>query len=241
MLKYLEYFEAIYYISGPVLVIGLLFAFRQVKIASENIKLAQEQLKSANEHAQIASRHLGLLKKDMNDRHRRASVEKSLEYLSMYAYEIIPQTSKYTHSINEELKEEPRSIYSKDNNGFKINPENLKIHQIREIIVKQENGLVHIINKLEVFSVAILNGLADEKIIYTPIARIFCDLIEKEYLYISVTRYEGVPYENLIKLYNKWLNAIELEELTLQSQDIQDKMKDKQDSHEETITIGSTS
>ncbi|WP_413379278.1 hypothetical protein [Alkalihalobacillus sp. 1P02AB] len=232
-----EWIEILYYLSGILLVIGLYFAYRQIivanksiELATKNIDLVREQIASTNEQVKSASEQLDLMKKDSNDRHKRASVEKSLEYLSLYANNILVEEEQFVLNLrNMEIdKEDDKSLFTRD---FKIDPNSLEEDMLRIVIEKQNLGLIHIFNRLEYFSIAILCGLADEEIVFIPISKSYCNFIEWNYQYLSILRYEGTPYKNLVELYNVWSNRLEVERLTLQVKETEDMIKQRDGIH----------
>lgn len=207
--------EGLYYISGLLIAAGLVFAYKQMKAANTNIELTAKQI--------------DLLKKDMRDRNKRASVEKGLEYLQMFAVDIIPSISEYERRVDKALKGERRSRVSNKKCHFDIVIEELEEHEIREVITKQDAGLIHILNRLEMFSAGVLNGLTDENLVYTPISGMFCNFIQREHIYITILRDAGVPYKNLVELYDKWYDKSELDKLTLQKEELEYKIKKKEE------------
>lgn len=234
----LDVLESLYHISGIILVFGLFIAFKQLKIASQNIKLGQEQLSATNDNVQLASKQIEQMKEDAILTHKRKSVEKSLEYLSLFVDEIIPQINEYHKNIIEKLGKEAIESREITNDNFIINPETLDEETLRKVVVFQKNGCMHILNRLEYFSVATLNGLADEDILYTPLSRILCIFVQSNHEYLSILRFEGNPFENIVKLYQKWYDRLEVEELTLQVKEKQDKIMAKGDSYKSTQPIG---
>jgi hypothetical protein len=111
-----EILEIGYYFSGIALVVGLYFALKQIRIGFSQINIGIEQL--------------NLMKKDMADRSRRASVEKSVEYLKMYATRFIPGFSEYNKKFYEEVPI-PRSTDHLFDGKFNISLESLdKIYAV---------------------------------------------------------------------------------------------------------------
>lgn len=185
----------------------------------------------------IGLRQLRLFKKDMDDRNRRASVEKSLEYLAIYASEIIPMHDEYELNLKKELPTLQPNTHLFDGR-FNINVDNLSKEMKVEYVVKARLNLHTILNKLEFLSVGILNGLAVDDIVYTPIANHYCKLIEAEHVFISVMRSDGAPFKNLLALYRKWKSRLEVEELELQKMEVEHKIKEKGNEHLSVPPIG---
>ena len=130
------------------------------------------------------------------------------------------------------------SLFNKD---FMLDDEEKILNKkelVIELIVQEKLGLVHILNELEVFSVAMLNGVADENIVFTPFGRVFCEFIEEEHLKLTFSRTTGTPYENLVKLYNIWKDRLEVQSYELQIQEAKDKIKAREGNHNIQTPIG---
>ncbi|WP_153732548.1 DUF4760 domain-containing protein [Sporosarcina obsidiansis] len=184
-----EWFEMIYYISGIVLVIGVFIGIKQFKIAKDEIQL---------------------LKKDYETRNKRASVEKSIEYLNLFATEFIPKASE----VQLNIKQNVTQIYKGPiNNDFRFDDNcNLKSKYIQDLLRKSiENDAVDVLNRFEYFSAAFVSGLADEELAFTPLSRIYCEYIESMYVVLCYLRKDEdhSSFENTVKLYNSWKKRLE--------------------------------
>jgi hypothetical protein len=156
---------------------------------------------------------LNVLKKDLQIRNKRASVEKSLEFLKYYSDELLPLINKYYRELNKEIPK-PKSVKHLINETFTLNPKELDKEIIAETIVREKMGVTQILNKLEFFSIAMLNGITDESLIFTPVARDFCETFEDQYVVIALHRSNGIaPYNNIVELYKVWNNKLEIEKL----------------------------
>jgi hypothetical protein len=156
---------------------------------------------------------LNVLKKDLQIRNKRASVEKSLEFLKYYSDELLPLINKYYRELNKEIPK-PKSVKHLINETFTLNPKELDKEIIAETIVREKMGVTQILNKLEFFSIAMLNGITDESLIFTPVARDFCETFEEQYVVIALHRSNGIaPYNNIVELYKVWNNKLEIEKL----------------------------
>lgn len=181
--------------------------------------------------------HLKAIKKDMRDNNRRAAVETSLKYLDFFATIFIPQSGEYSRNLKQEIPNPVNNEILFDGK-FNLNISALSKEMIADCVIKQKFGAINLYNKLEYFSVGILNQLADEDIVFTPISRLYCDFIKKEHLLISVLRNQGAPYRNMIILFSKWEDRIEVEELELQNKENEHKIKEKGTGYKSSPPIG---
>lgn len=213
-----ELLEIIYYLSGIVLAIGVLIGMIQLKITQKQI---------------------ALLNKDYKTKNKRAVIESSIKYLEV-AKSLIVDMSDYRRRFVKEIpnRADTSSLFNKD---FMLDDEEKILNKkelVIELIVQEKLGLVHILNELEVFSVAMLNGVADENIVFTPFGRVFCEFIEEEHLKLTFSRTTGTPYENLVKLYNIWKDRLEVQSYELQIQEAKDKIKAREGNHNIQTPIG---
>lgn len=213
-----ELLEIIYYLSGIVLAIGVLIGMFQLKITQKQI---------------------ALLNKDYKTKNKRAVIESSIKYLEV-AKSLIVDMSDYRRRFVKEIpnRADTSSLFNKD---FMLDDEEKILNKkelVIELIVQEKLGLVHILNELEVFSVAMLNGVADENIVFTPFGRVFCEFIEEEHLKLTFSRTTGTPYENLVKLYNIWKDRLEVQSYELQIQEAKDKIKAREGNHNIQTPIG---
>ena len=197
--------ELLYYFSGILLLVGLVFGYIQLRV----------------------------VKRDIDDRNKRLAAEKSLEHLQFYASSIIPETDKIKMKFKDEI--ENRIDTSHLFNGkFDVSldmftkeetDENKQI--MIECLLNQDLKLHNVMNQLEFFSAGVLNGIADENLVYTPVARHFCRLIEREHIFLSLLKSRGAPYKNLIDLYFKWKDKIDIEEDELQIERASARIREK--------------
>lgn len=175
--------ELIYFLSGVVLIVGLYIGYKQLEITNKDIKIRNE----------------------------RMAVEKSLEYLSFFAETLLPSINDYTRRIG---NVEPMNIsgWVPADNDYKlhleklnelVNPED-QINILEQLILRETSGIQDIFNQLEYFCSGINHGLAKEEVVYSPISSVLCRFVEKEIIPLCVTRASRAPFENLLKLYNKW-------------------------------------
>lgn len=200
---------ALYNLAGIVLVIGLFSGIAQLK----------------------------LLKKDLNDRNKRSARESSLQYLTIYASEIIPLYDSIIRTYRDEIGEfDPNDELF--NAEFTITEDQLTADIMSDLIILTDMNLHTFLNKLEFFSTAMLNGLVDEDLVFTPVGKSFCKIVRTEHLYISYSRGRGTPYKNIIELYNRWSDRLEVENLELQKREADAKIKAKGDGYKSKPPIG---
>lgn len=180
--------EFLYFLSGIGLLVGVYFGYAQLKT----------------------------MRKDMEDNHKRNSVEKTIEYLNWFASTFVPLLASGYDKIDgkevvvfKELKSYP----------FDFNEEVPRSEKItKSIAVKIEAEFDHISNQLEYFSAAMVSGLANEQLAFYPLSKIYCTYIENAYDFYCYSRVGARGknlYKNTIELYNLWndrLKDIELEE-----------------------------
>lgn len=185
----------------------------------------------------VGIRQLSLLKRDLDIRNRRLAVETSLQYLNIYATEIIPECDKFTKAFKAEVPHPLDSDFLFDG-SFKVTKEQLTKELVAETIIKQKLGLHNLFNRLEFLSTGILNKLTDEDVIFTPIGVHFCKFIRREHLLLSTYRTQGTPYKNIFDLYHKWRDRIDVETLELQKQEADAKIRAKGDNYKSSPPMG---
>ncbi|WP_289141524.1 hypothetical protein [uncultured Brevibacillus sp.] len=198
----------LYQLSGIIIVIGVVVGILQLRV----------------------------LKKDLKDRNTRAVAEKSLEYLTFYA-NFIGEQDKYNEALKKEIPTPEKTDHLFDGK-FNLQIDSLSKELLAESIVKYELGLHLLFNQLEYFSVAVLKGVVDDTIMYTPVAKNFCKLVKEEHVFISVMRSNGAPFKNLFQLYKKWTDRMEVEQLELQKLEAERKIKQKGTDYQSTPPIG---
>lgn len=188
--------HTLYEISGIILGIGILLTFFQ----------------------------LIFLKKDMVTRSKRSSAEQSIAYMEMYSKEILNThgipgkvvgSVAYQKQLLEKKKDESLNVdgshffdkYYKEHE-FDYPLIDKTSDEFQDAFWRIESDLVTVLNLLEIFSVAMMKGVADEKITFVPLSNHFCSFVKKNYMGICKTR-EQVPYENLVELFKKWNSRIE--------------------------------
>lgn len=203
-----------YLISGSLLVLGLYLTLRQVE----------------------------LIKDDMKIRNNRASVEKSIDYLNIFANEIIPKINAYDAYL--ESKSDKKDIIVSNWNPSESNyhldifslPKEERTVILLELKKRSEGDLLLILNNLEFFSAGIIHGLAKDDVVYDPIANSFIDFVSQEIVEISSQRHYGNPYENTIELYKNWKSRKNSVQVALQIEELESKLEERKSILEVAMT-----
>ena len=162
----------------------------------------------------LTFRQLQLLKKDGEDRNRRAAQEKAVDASARYLNIFVPLSAKESN-----FREEHNLKYYKGEIGdfthIKSIPECLK--QIdNEKIFKEFVSLSNASqNELELISAMFTTGAADEATGFSIIGRSFCNSVEIYYDLICMVRTDAAqPHrDNIVKLYKKWRPRLKYAEL----------------------------
>lgn len=194
-------FEMLYFSSGIVLIIGLYIGYKQLRVASEDIKIRNERL----------------------------AMSKSLDYLDIFASELLPKMTEYvtkssSPKVVEKTKFSIEDVESLIDDNYYINIDTMNpeigAYAFKLLIEKQSHGIETIFNQIESFSAGIVHRLADETIVYGPISSVYCSFIESELVFLSIQRGYGAPFDNTVALYKKWtkkresdVNVLKLKEL----------------------------
>jgi hypothetical protein len=174
----------------------------------------------------IALKQLRLLKEDMRTKNKRASVEKSIEYLHWFSTDFIPKTNPILDSLIGVHNAE--SFIDNMNREFvfddKVSPTNTEV--VNMIVACRDLGAVDILNQLEYFSSTMTSGLADEELAFNPLSTIYCDITERLYPLICEFRKEGNTkmFSNIVKLYGIWKDRVEKIDLESKRSDIESRL-----------------
>jgi hypothetical protein len=185
----------------------------------------------------IGIRQIQILKSDIEIRNKRAAVEKSLEYLNFYSSQLLPARAKYREELHKRVTKLADTSHLL-NKEFKLSVDDLSKEIISECLLKDELGASHILNQLEFFSAAMLNRIADEDLVFTPVAHSFCQIVEEEFVLIALYRANSVPFENVVKLYNKWSKRLEVQKYELQKAEAEQKILQMGNDHKANPPIG---
>jgi hypothetical protein len=177
-----EGIELIYYLSSIGLLIGVIVGLKQLK----------------------------LMKKDFEVKNQRASIEKSIEYLNLFATEFIPIAGKVLLEIE---KKNVKFYKGPINPDFRFdhncNPSSKYIRDLLKASI--ECDAITVLNRFEYFSAAFISGLADEELAFIPLSRLYCEYIEQLYVVLCYLRRDEDQnsFEYTVKLYNMWKKRLE--------------------------------
>lgn len=158
----------------------------------------------------VGIRQFKLMKKEYEVNNKRASVEKSIEYLNLFATEFIPKIAEVFSEIH---KSNIKFYKGPINEEFKFDKNcNLGVEYVRKnLVICMRAGADDILNRFEYFSAALISGLADEELAFNPLAQPFCEVVEKLYIPLCYTRREEgtTSFSNTVKLYNIWKKRLQ--------------------------------
>lgn len=212
----------LYLISGFLLIIGLYLTLSQINILKKQVK----------DQADSTTQQLNYIKEDMRTRNHRAAVEKSIDYLSLFASNIFPKIQNYWDSLEDGVKDITIPHWDPSESNYHLDIFSLSSDVSSTVLVelhkRREAGLIEILNNIEFVSAGIIHGLGSEEVVYDPIATSFITFINKEIIEISSQRHLGNPFENTIKLYNLWKTRRKTAVDSLQVEELESIIKKKQ-------------
>ena len=144
---------------------------------------------------------LNSAKKRLLKQENRSSKEKSLEILNAFSTIIIPAINKYKFTVRNENFPVVSDLF---NEYFIVDMGTLSKEHLAIETTKQLNGLMGILNHLEYVSLIINLDLAEEEIVYETISTVYCNFIRDEYLSLSISRANDIPFTNVVNLYSQW-------------------------------------
>ncbi|WP_369404926.1 DUF4760 domain-containing protein [Piscibacillus salipiscarius] len=163
----------------------------------------------------------------MSIKNQRAAARKSTEMLYIFATVFLPSLNEYQKKIKGKIKQ---TDTVKFNGEFHVDIDNIEKDAIIEALTKEKNGLTDILNQLEYFSACLVHGVADEEMVFSPIATTFCDFIEREHLLISIHRSKSDSstnyYNNMLKLYKIWSHRIQESDIKKKQDSLNQKLSD---------------
>lgn len=174
----------------------------------------------------IGLKQLKLVKKDMQFQYERAAKEKSIEYLNWFSKELLPKVNKCMKHIEE--SDLPKNS---GNMNDKFLPDaSHKNEDVQAFIKKaKDNGVLDIINQLEFFSSAIINGVADESICYKPMVKSYTSIIALFYPVICDWRKNDLNgFTNLIELFTIWNKKLQKENMEMAKQQLEQNIAEIQ-------------
>lgn len=210
----------LYLVSGFLLIIGLYIAYSQLNLLKVQLT---EQIKGTDGQ-------LHFIKEDMRIRNHKAAVEKSIEYLHLFANDIIPRMNNYNknHSNRKEIR---ITNWNPSESGYKLDILNLPDQEKMIVLAEMENrhshDLLGILNNLEFFSAGIINGLGMEEVVYDPIAQTYLKFVSQEIVELSSQRFMGSPFKNTIELYILWKMRKKAESESLQIGELEGILEEK--------------
>ena len=211
----------LYLISGFLLIIGLYLTISQINILKTQVK----------DQAESTNKQLEYIKVDMRTRNHRAAVEKSIDYLSIFANDIFPKIQSYWDSldgyrdINVPGWNPSKTDYRLD--LLSLSPE-VSSTVFQELQKRRNAGLIEILNNIEFVSAGIIHGLGKEEVVYDPIATSYITFIKREIIEISSQRHLGNPFENTIKLFILWETRRKTVADSLQAEELESIIKKKE-------------
>ncbi|UTR05135.1 hypothetical protein MM326_13560 [Alkalihalobacillus sp. LMS6] len=154
----------------------------------------------------------------METKNKRAAVEKSIEYLGEFSKNIIPKSQKIVKQVHEnELPDNPPKM--NEVFLFRKEEDTEEIKQFSERLYKL--GALDVLNELEFFSAAMVHGLADEEVTYTPIVKPYTSVVA--FLYPAICTYRKNDlnaYTNVMELFKIWNGRLQKENLELAKQQL---------------------
>lgn len=217
----------LYLISGFLLVLGLWIAYHQLILLRQQVS---NQLKNTEEQIKYMKEQLHHIKEDMRVRNDKIAVEKSVDYLHIFASDIIPMINKYNlkHKDRVELR---ISNWDPSESDYKLNifelPDDERLKVLTELEKRRMHNLLDILNKLEFFSAGIMNGLGKEDVVYDPISNPFLRFVSREIVELSSQRYLGTPFTNTIELYKLWKKRKKADEESINIQMLEQMLSEK--------------
>lgn len=183
----------------------------------------------------IGLNQIKLFKKDLETKNKRASVEKSIEYLNWFASDFIPKFAQYQSKLKEM---ESKKVKIKMDDYFFLDMD-LNKEIITNAIKMSSSGGDNLINQLEFFSAAMISGLADEELAFSPLSKVFCESVEDFYILICLGREdkESNQYGNVIALYKLWKKRITKTKLEKEQKSLSEQLE-KYDGQEKITSIG---
>jgi hypothetical protein len=154
----------------------------------------------------IGIKQLRMVKDDNHTRNERAAKEKSIEYLKWFSSEYVLEINDFVQKLNasniSKYKGPITSAFKYDDN---LDNQNVN----RYIRYTVNNDANELLNKLEYFSVGVVSGIADKKILERPLARPFVSFVILMYPTICWSRrHDDSTYSGLVELFNEWIMIV---------------------------------
>lgn len=171
----------------------------------------------------IAIKQLNLMKKDIKTKNKRASVEKSIEYLNWFATSFIPLQAEYIKKLGDKHVILSMRDHKKE---FVASELSFKTHA-ESISNKLDAGVLDLANQLEFFSAAMMSGLADEELAFNPLSQVFCNFVDRHHDFYCFSRQDREHnFSNTVELYKVWAGKLHSNELLKETKELSEKLAD---------------
>jgi len=190
--------ELLYFASGIVISVSVVYGLKQVR----------------------------LLKRDIRLRNERAAKEKAIEYSSRYLDSYVQLSNAFLHDCDGAKLGSSYSgpIGDFTDGSLLANPGALELARSRFKL----NSCVRALNELEAISAAFTSGVADEGTGFNIVGRSFCKNVQYDYDVISFARdaRSGAPgyWSNIVRLYEIWSPRLEEADLRQVRERIDDRI-----------------
>ncbi len=164
-----------------------------------------------------------IAKKDTRLRSKREAGLLTFQLLLKYSDQILPQLGQIESKLKSESLAEwkPQNLthFSKQELDKMIDREFVS-DLLPSLNYLNNTGafakLAQVINSMEAIANCFLNGIADESIAFSSIGSTFCDIVERYYFVLCVSRdkTQGVfkYYNNIVALYKMWHDRLQNKE-----------------------------
>lgn len=203
-LKY--WLEIAYLISGPLIAVIAYLALGQIRLAKKQL---EEQKKSLS----ITS--------------KRDALKLTADQITMYGEKIIP----LQNALDEKLNAEGVEVLEK----FRVEFESgaIKVIPPKEEIKFEDftcfaKEFIAVANTMESFSTYFASGVADEKVAYLSLGSTFCSSMKKMTPILIPLGNNGRRFSASLRLYSIWGSRLEGEALEKQRNEIDKKLKSKE-------------
>lgn len=152
----------------------------------------------------------------MDKRSKRAAAEKSIDYLQMYAEKILAEgTTNYYKRLDSSKPGAEFEIHSDkyfkqyyDEHGFNYLTPGPGSTEFADGFWRIRADVGSVLNNLELYSMTMIHGIADEEIAFLPTSNSFCNFVKYNYLALCIARENNTPYDNIIRLFELWQDRI---------------------------------
>lgn len=189
----------------------------------------------------IAKDEITIAKNDLKIRCQRDARARSMELGEKFAKEIVPKVSDFQRLI--------------DGKKFKIKLHSLKNFYLEEITDAEKvdydrattllgenpdlyKETVDILNLFESLALNFTKGVADEEVMFTALADVYCRMVESCFAFLCSRRRKNSlnPYENIVELYQIWSNRMREKGLHLARESIMIQLSEVESNRSQKIT-----